>query len=207
MSRPSGRKNEDHEQTRHHLVQRAAVHLTSLGGADASFRELADRCGVSSSTLRHYFSTREQLVEEVFALLGRQGDPYHLEIATRVPRDVETSLRAFLAMLLEGWSAGVGAIHAFGLRAGTGDARVGPLYVERILEPTLQSFEARLARHVADGTFPRCDLRAAGLSFLSPVLLALLHQDSLSGRTCRPLDLEDFVDQHVKRWLRGWGHA
>ena len=44
---------------------------------------------------------------------------------------------------------------------------------------------------------------AAALTLLSPVLLALLHQDALHGRRCRPLDVEAFVHTHVRSWLSG----
>ena len=74
-----------------------------------------------------------------------------------------------------------------------------------MLEPTLRALEARLARHVAAGQLPQCDLRHAALSVASPVLFALLHQDALSGRALRPLDVDGFVAEHVARFLRAWG--
>ena len=49
------------------------------------------------------------------------------------------------------------------------------------------------------------DLRYAALAFVAPLLLALLHQVELSGRTCRPLDLEGFLDAHVEGFVAGWG--
>ena len=174
-------------------------------GPGASFRDLAAACDVSPSTLRHYFTDKDALVDAVFAWLARQGEPYLVNAVVDVPADLETSLRGFVGELLLGWRAGVGRIHAFALKAGLSNARFGPAYVERLLEPTLQVVEARLACHVANGTLPACDLRAAALSFVSPVFLALLHQDDLLGVRCRPLDVNVFVDEHLRRFLRAWG--
>jgi hypothetical protein len=38
----------------------------------------------------------------------------------------------------------------------------------------------------------------------STVMLSLLHQHSLSGVRCRPLDVEAFVAAHVKRFVKAW---
>lgn len=205
MGRPSGRKNDDHAETRAALVERAATWLLLPEHAAASFRDLAAACDVSPSTLRHYFDDRDAVLDAVFAFFARAGEPYLVAAVVNVPDDLETSLRAFLRELLVGWRFGVGGIHAFTLKAGLGDARFGPAYVDRILEPTLQAVEARLARHVAAGTLPPCDVRSAALSLVSPVLLALLHQDTLGGRGCRPLDVDAYADDHVARFLRAWG--
>jgi hypothetical protein len=40
--------------------------------------------------------------------------------------------------------------------------------------------------------------------FLSPVVLALLHQDSLLGAECRPLDVPKLLETHVDAFLRSF---
>ena len=77
--------------------------------------------------------------------------------------------------------------------------------VNHLLEPTLQSLEELLGNLVGRKMLPEQDLRAAALSLLSPVLLALIHQDALYGHRCRPLDVEAFVRRHVRSWLSGHG--
>jgi hypothetical protein len=79
-----------------------------------------------------------------------------------------------------------------------------------VLEPTLQAFEQRLRVHAARGELDvaaddDAALRAAGLAFLAPVLLALMHQHGLSGTVCRPLDVPQLVQMHVKRFVRAYG--
>lgn len=185
-------------------MQRAAAWLLAPANAGASFRDLATACDVSPSTLRHYFADKEALLDEVFAWFARAGEPHLVQTVLDVPPDLETSLRSFLEKLLFGWQNGVGGVHAFGLKAGLGDPHFGTRYLDTLLEPTLRALEARLARHVAAGQLPPCNLRHAALGLASPVLLALLHQDALNGRACRPLDVEAFVDDHVRRFLRAW---
>ena len=47
------------------------------------------------------------------------------------------------------------------------------------------------------------NVRFGALSLVSPVFLALMHQDSLDGSACRPLDLEEMIPAHVEAWIRG----
>ncbi len=54
------------------------------------------------------------------------------------------------------------------------------------------------------------EIRAAALAFLSPVIVALLHQHDLSGARCRPLDIPALLERHVERFVeayRGLGYV
>jgi hypothetical protein len=127
----------------------------------------------------------------------------------RIPSSPElgTSLRDFASFFIQGWQEGVDRIVAVGMAIGIDDATAGPAYVDAVLEPLLQALEARLQAHAARGEADvnERELRTAALAFVSPLLLALLHQGPLSGVTCRPLDLEHFLDVHVARFVRAWG--
>ncbi|HYV44887.1 MAG TPA: TetR/AcrR family transcriptional regulator [Myxococcaceae bacterium] len=204
MSRTKGSRNADYGATRARLLARVRQRLVEEGGATASFRELAEAAGVSVPTLRHYFATREELLIEALAAMNRDGLPYLHAVAAGELGPLETSLRWLVRALAEGWRRGVGRIHAFGLTAGMDHAELGPAYLDEILEPTLQAAEARLARHVARGDLPRCDLRLAALELLGPVVLALLHQGPLGGTRCRPLDVDALVEEHLHRFLRAY---
>jgi hypothetical protein len=120
-------------------------------------------------------------------------------------KGVRASLHWLLRSLVMGWRAAVGSIHALGFTAGLGDRHLGPAYVNEVLEPTLQATEHRLKRHVAAGDLERCNVRHAALALLSPVVLGLFHQDNLFGRTCRPLNLDAFLQDHLERFLRAYG--
>jgi AcrR family transcriptional regulator len=202
MARVKGSRNADYEKERARLLEAARLRLLAPDGAQASFRELAEAAEVSTATLRHYFGSREALVMEVMADMHRRGLPYLLASATEPHGPVRESLQWFLQTLLTGWRLGVGAVHAFGLSAGLGHETLGPAYVKELLEPTLQAAEARLARHIADGELRRCDVRHAALELVCPVVLGLLHQLQLSGASCRPLDVERFLADHLDTFLR-----
>jgi len=202
VPRLPGSKNADYDQQRDELLARLRPRLLAPAGVSASFRELAAAADVSPATLRHYFGDRAGVLRAMLAALGKDGLPYLAEVAIAPPGPVDKTLRALLSRVLVGWRFGVGAIHALGLTAGLGDGVVGPAYVQEILEPTLQATEARLARHAADGALVIRDVRVAALELLSPVLLALLHQDGLGGARCRPLDMDAFLDEHLRTFLR-----
>ena len=204
MSRTKGSRNADYDATRERLLARVRKRLVEGGGATASFRELAEAAQVSVPTLRHYFATREDLLAEALAAMHRDGLPYLQATAAGELGPLEASLRWLLRALALGWRRGVGRIHAFGLIAGMNHAQLGPAYLNEILEPTLQATEARLARHVARGDLPRCDLRLAALELLGPLVLALLHQGPLGGTRCRPLNVNALVEEHLQRFLRAY---
>ena len=202
MARVKGSRNADYEKERARLLEAVRLRLLVKDGAQASFRELAEVAGVSVATLRHYFGSREALLTEVMADMHQRGLPYLHATATEFHGPVRESLGWFLQQLLVGWRMGVGEVHAFGLTASLGHEKLGPVYVQELLEPTLQATEARLSRHIADGELRRCDVRHAALELVCPVVLGLLHQMQLSGARCRPLDVERFLEDHLDTFLR-----
>jgi len=207
MPRPSGRRNADYDTTRAALLSRLYDALLKTDGVRLSFRQMSDAAGVSPTTLRHYFHSREQVIAEVLALSHRAGLPYLHAAATQPTQALRPSLRWFLDFVVEGWRAGVAAVHGLGLTEGIGHSELGPAYVREILEPSLQAAETRLARHVAAGELAPCDLRQAAIELVAPLLVALLHQDSLGGTRCRPLDIAAFCEEHIERFIRAFAPA
>lgn len=204
MPRPSGRRNADYDATRAALLSRLYDALLKADGVRLSFRQMSDAAAVSPTTLRHYFQSREQVITEVLALSHRAGLPYLHAAATQPTQALRPSLRWFLDFVVQGWRAGVGAVHGLGLTEGIGHSALGPAYLREILEPSLQAAETRLARHIANGDLSPCDVRHAAIELVGPLLLALLHQDSLGGTRCRPLDIAAFCEEHLDRFLRAF---
>ena len=136
---------------------------------------------------------------------GRNGSGGALRITTHAvsssgmsaaspsPGDLRGSLLDLLRRTAMGWRFGVGRLYQGGLALGLGDGRLGPAYVDNLLEPLLQAVEARLAKHHAWGEARVEHPRFAALQLVSPLVLALLHQDGLGGAECRPLDLDAFI--------------
>jgi AcrR family transcriptional regulator len=210
MTRTVGARNAQFEERRTALIGKARERLSLQTGEPPSFRELALAAGVSVTTLRHYFGSREALIRAVFEHYLQTGQR-HLDRA-RAPEpadvDLQASLNAFLSRVVVGWTQGfVGSLHRIGLAEGLRNSRTALDYLNDVLEPTLQALEARLANYVAQGVIVGCDTRHAALMLLSPLLLALLHQHDLGGTRCRPLAIPALIDEHVKVFVRAYRRA
>lgn len=174
-------------------------------GLRASLRELASAADTSIATLKHYFQDREGVLKAVMESQHVDAAPYLAMASTPTEGDVRSSLLGYLQRLKQAWFRyGVGVIQATSLATGLSSPALGAPYVNHLLEPLLGTAEARLKRHVELGELPPLNERYAALQFLSPVVLALLHQDSLSGASCRPLDVDAFFEAHVDAFLRAF---
>lgn len=206
MPRTTGARNADYAHKRALLAGALVPALLAAHPQRLSLRELADAAGVSVSTLRHYFGGRDGAVSAALEQVHQAGTPYMEAAAQPGPQAAEEVLAAYLAEVCAAWlEHGVGRMFGAALAEGLDHPGLGPVMVEELLEPTLQTGERLLGGLVARGALPPLDLRAAALSLLAPVLLALLHQGNLGGRACRPLDLPGFIEQHRRAWWRGWG--
>ena len=204
MGRTAGARNPGYEDKRRALAAAVIPRMLEAGPA-ISMRELASAADVSVPTLRHYFGDRDGVVVAAMGELLHRGQPYLRATAQASPEGLRASLVAMMHALIEGWCRfGVGKIYGTGLAMGLGHAVIGPSYVDNLLEPLLVAVEARLAQHQQRGELGAHDLRFAALALVSPVVLALLHQDGLSGRQCRPLDMEAFVQAQVDGFVRAY---
>lgn len=206
MGRPPGTRNAGFDATRAELLAAARARLGEPDGARASFRELAAAAGVSVATLRHYFGSRQGLLEALLAHAHTEGAPYLLQVAAGPLGPLRESVRWLLGAVAEGFArGGLEKLHTIGLATGLGAPAIGPAYVREVLEPTLQCVEARLVRHVAAGELRPCDARVAAIALVGPLLVALLHQGPLGGRACRPLDMGAFIEEHAAQFERAYG--
>jgi AcrR family transcriptional regulator len=203
MSRPAGRRNADFDETRTDILDRV-VHAVAGHPERTSFADLAEVSGVSRTTLRHYFPTRDDLlramIEHMRVLSDRAGAAFPVSAAL----PIEQALRLALHRLVFAWRVGVGALFTAGLLWGLGDQDLGPVYVANLLEPMLMSFEGHIAARLGEQGLEEASVRHAALALIGPVILALLHQESLNGASCRPLDMDAFVEAHLNRFIAGW---
>jgi len=205
MSRTRGAKAADHEARRAALLAAMHARLVAPDLPPPSLRELAVAAGVTLPTLAHHFGKREDIVAALIAELGRQGAPYLAEAAAS-DLPFPESIAALLTLIVSGFTeGGVAALHVLGLREGLRQGRIGPAYVEAILEPTLAAAEARLALHIARGEMVAADPRHAAIALVSPLLVAALHQQELGGAAVRCLDLWDLARDHGAAFVRAYG--
>lgn len=175
------------------------------GGLRASLRELARQGETSIATLKHYFGDRDGLLVAVMESLSIDGAPHMARASLPTSSEPKVALGQFLGQLCTAWlTHQVGQMQAAMLAEGLALKPLGPSYVSLMLEPLLQVGERVLQRLIDVGTLQPCDVRHAALVLQGPLVLALLHQDSLGGAACRPLELKPFVEAHVDAFLRAF---
>ncbi|MFO0617667.1 MAG: hypothetical protein U0414_34050 [Polyangiaceae bacterium] len=180
-------------------------------GAVCSLHDLAREADVSIPTIKHYFQDRSGALAAALREVPAEAHAYVASVADPGDMDLATSLTALATRLAHAWVAfGVGRLFTAGMSAGMHDRVAGPGYLEGVLEPTVRALEERLRVHARRGEADldpadELDVRTAALAFLSPLLVALLHQHALAGDTCRPLDVGAFVERHVARFTRAYG--
>jgi len=208
MGRPAGSRNEGYEERRAALAAAVVPRLTADDGPQSSLAELAAFAGVSVPTMKHYFGDRSGLVAAALRTMGRGGDPYIERTKSPSQPTFDGSMRDLARELAMAWRTfGVGRVFGAGLAVGIHDREAGPGMVDGVLEPLIQAIEARIAAHVERGDIDvhATEIRLCAIQFLSPLVVALLHQQELGGVACRPLDVDAFVEAHVDRFLRAWG--
>ncbi|MFO0594433.1 MAG: TetR/AcrR family transcriptional regulator [Myxococcaceae bacterium] len=206
MARTRGSRNAGYDEERQRLARKAAEALQREPGPNASLRDIAEHAGTSVATLRHYFVDREGLLKAVMESLRTDAAPYLARASEPIIGDVRASLLRFVGGLNMAWSRyGVGKMYASSLAVGLGNKPLGPSFVLHVLEPLLQTGEALLRQHEDRRELVVGDTRHAALMLLSPVVLGLLHQDSLQGAQCRPLDVPVMLETHVDAFLRAFG--
>jgi AcrR family transcriptional regulator len=208
MGRPAGSRNEGYDERRAALAAAVIPRLVADDGPQASLAELAAAAGVSVPTMKHYFGDRSGLVAAALRTIGQGGAP-HVE-RTKFPTQptFDGSMRDLAREFAMAWRTfGVGRMIGASLAVGIHDREAGPGTVDGVLEPTIQAIEARIAAHVERGDVDihATEIRLCAIQFLSPLMVALLHQQELGGTACRPLDVDAFVEAHVDRFLRAWG--
>jgi len=167
-------------------------------------RALADASGVSLPTIVHYFGNRESLLTSVFELIAEGGKP-HLEHVAKPSGLFSSSIRELVETIAGGFRDGIlVAIHSLGLLEGIRQDTIGPLYLQHLLEPSLNAIAMRLQVHIERGEMRRVNARYAANSLLSPILVAFLHQTELDGNEHFPLDLDDFLRTHATGFIRGY---
>lgn len=210
--RRRGSRNADYAAKRNALAR--AMLPVVVGNDAVSLQKLANAADVSVPTLRHYFDDREGAVAAAMEVLAHQAAPHVGRLRNTNGPSLEATLLSAMQQFVAGWrDFGVGHAITRCLSLGLleeetkeGEGQVGPAVVNFVLEPTIDALERLLERLQEEGTIDEsADLRLAALTLLSPVLVALLHQDGLHGVTCRPLDVDAFVQAHVSRFMRGYG--
>lgn len=206
MSRTKGARNADYEARRVELLARMSARFMRRDLERPSLRQLAAAAEVTVPTLRHYFGSRAEVVAALLEDFRRRGAA-RLQVAAQPAGGFPESVEEFTSSFLRGLRSGharLGDMFAVSLAEGLLDPEVSPLSLQHIIDPTIDSLEARLRRHQAKGEMRAADPRAAALVLISPLLMAVLHQDQMGGSQSYPLDLESYGREVAAAFVRAY---
>lgn len=206
MPRPKGARDADYSVKRSALLRKLSARLGRMDDTRPSLRQLAAASDVTVPTLRHYFGTREDIVEAVLAEYRRLGDPY-IELGALPQGPLDHSIRAYLKNLTELLTSFpfLGDVFAIGFMEGMFSHRLGPACLSLLVDPTVEALEARLAAHQAQGEVIEGNMRYPALMLISPLVVACHHQNQMFGRQLRPLDLEELAEELACVFIRAYG--
>jgi AcrR family transcriptional regulator len=172
-----------------------------------SLRQLAAAAEVTAPTLQHYFGDRTGVIAALLEEYSRRGEG-QLGAVASANSPFATSVREFAHGFVCGLQAGsqvrLGDVLAASLCEGLADPRVSPLTLNHLIDPAVDALVARLDQHVARGEMSGGDTRAAALMLLSPLLLAVLHQDQMNGRESRLIELTPLADEVSAAFVRAY---
>lgn len=207
MPRAKGVKNADYEIKRRELLDRMLPRFARLDQERPSLRQLAAAAEVTAPTLQHYFGDRTGVVAALLEEYRRRGEA-RLGWVSEASGDFAASIRDFAHALVRGMQASaavrLGDVMAASLCEGLGDPQVSPLALTYIIDPAVDALVRRLEQHAARGEMVATDLRAAALMLLSPLLLAVLHQDQMKGCESRCIELRGLTDEVSAAFVRAY---
>lgn len=202
MPRPKGARDADYDVKRSALLRKLRTRLIEVDETRPSLRQLAISAGVTVPTLRHYFGTREDLVQAVMEEGFTHGARY-FERGAEPFGELRESVLAFLTTLFGVMRDGpqISELFAIGFLEGFYHHRLGPAALNYVIEPPLQALEARLKAHQARGEMVEADVRVAALMLVSPLLVGCLHQNQMFGDKVRPLHMAPVIEAVVDTFM------
>ncbi|WP_395671080.1 TetR/AcrR family transcriptional regulator [Phenylobacterium sp.] len=210
MPRPRGARDADYDEKRQELLRRMTLRVMRRESARPSFRQLAEAASVSVPTLRYYFGGRSAVIAAILENYLRDGLD-RLERIAAPTAPFEESIHDYGVSLLQGFRAPrqvkLGDVFAVAIAEGLLDAEIGPAALKFIVDPSVDTLQRRLRGHIASGEMLDVDTRAAALMLISPLLLAILHQDHMGGASCNPADLEAVVAEVCAAFVRAYRAA
>lgn len=207
LPRAKGVKNADYEEKRRELLERMLPRFARLDVERPSLRQLAAAAEVTAPTLQHYFGDRTGVIAALLDEYRRRGEP-RLNAAAQAAGAFEGSVREFATSFVMGLQARgnvrLGDMFAACLAESLADPQICPLALSNIVDPAIDALSRRLEGHIGRGEMRQADPRTAALVLLSPLLIAVLHQDQLGGRASRHIELPQLAQDVAEAFVRAY---
>lgn len=151
------------------LIECAIETIATLGYAQASLAQIAQRAGISKSVITYYFTSKEELIEQVVTAIYKDAASY---IGPQVAAQPTPALRlqAYIQSHVEYISAHLKqmlAIMEIAINARTEEGK--PRYGADTAEPVRAPLEALLSRGQQTGDFRDFDARVMAVTIRSAI--------------------------------------
>lgn len=203
MPRVRGARNANYELRRRELLQTIRSKLAEAGRSRPSWRDLLAAAEISASSMRHYFGNREFVVEAMmrddFRLAGE-----HIRELEFTDLPYAQSVLDLIENVSVGLQNGVSRIISTGLVESLLHPRLGPVFLECVMDPSISAIERRLRLHDDRGEVQLGNARIAAVHLFSPLMTIWLHQSELAGSETSPLHIPSFCEAHADAFLRAY---
>ena len=179
---------------RQQLLDAAAVLFAEHGQEKVSIRSIAEAAGMSHSSVRYHFKSKQELYEEVLLQYGPRAPRNHIEAAYDEAGDPDSPaiamrrLRAWVTDLLEAVGRPLGISDGLMLRELCRPEGPSEVLYQSTIEPHHDELESLLAAYRPDWDAKRCRVVAMGIiaqavyfRIARPVASRLLERDCLNS--------------------------
>ena len=208
LTRPKPRWQRRKEARPEEIVVAALETFAEHGYAAARLDDVARRAGVTKGTIYLYFKNKEDLFQAVV----RQTVVTKLARAEEEVREYRGSASDLLRNMLVGWWEAVGNSPLAGVvklivAEATNFPEVTRFYHREVIRRGHQLFAQILQRGVDSGEFRPVDVALTVRLVIAPMLMAVIHSQSLYRCIREPFDGERYVQAHLDMLLRGLAPA
>ncbi|HKV70909.1 MAG TPA: TetR/AcrR family transcriptional regulator [Gemmatimonadales bacterium] len=190
------------------IVNAALATFAEHGFAAARLDDVAARAGVTKGTIYLYFKNKEDLFQAVV----RQTVIPKLDRAEQEVREWPGSTAELLRHMVRGWWTSVGKTPLAGVvklivAEATNFPDVTRFYHKEVIRRGHRLFEQVLQRGVDSGEFRPVDVPLTVRLVTAPMLMAVVHSQSLYRCVRETIDWDRYVEMHLEMLLRGLSPA
>ncbi|HZH40340.1 MAG TPA: TetR/AcrR family transcriptional regulator [Gemmatimonadales bacterium] len=190
------------------IVNAALATFAEHGFAAARLDDVAARAGVTKGTIYLYFKNKEDLFQAVV----RQTVIPKLDRAEQEVREWPGSTAELLRHMVRGWWTSVGKTPLAGVvklivAEATNFPDVTRFYHKEVIRRGHRLFEQVLQRGVDSGEFRPVDVPLTVRLVTAPMLMAVVHSQSLYRCVRETVDWDGYVEMHLEMLLRGLSPA